>query len=64
MTTAALLKFPPPFADKKAKQHIPVVLIRREHFSDWLKKQKSHVKKICEQTGFQAQADKPAIVRN
>ncbi len=64
MTTIALLKFTLPFTDKKAKHHVPVVLIRQGEFDEWLKKQKPHVKKICEQTGFKAQPDRPAIVRN
>ncbi len=64
MTTASLLKFSSPFTDKKAKNHLPVVLVKSGNFPAWLKKQKPHVKKICAQTGFIGQSDKAVIIRD
>ena len=57
-------KFTTPFTDKKKKHNIPVVLLKAGNFETWLKKQKPHVKMLCEQTGFKGQPERAMIVRN
>jgi leucyl aminopeptidase len=62
--TNPLFKFTSPYADKKKSRHIPVILLKTDHFPAWLKKQKPHVKTICEQTGFKANAERILVVRD
>lgn len=61
---AELLKFVPPFLEKKRKHHIPVILLKADKFKSWISKQDSSVKHLCEQTGFKAQPERVIITRD
>lgn len=59
-----LFTFPKPFLTKAKAKNIVITPLNEKSFKSWIKKQKAHIKTICEQTGFAGQAGRTCIIRN
>ena len=62
--TKAFFKSPKSFVTSKKKTHIPVTLIAKDKFKDWLEKQKETLKAQAKAEGFDTQTSKVLVERD
>lgn len=53
-----------PFISKKRKSHIPVIIVRRKNFADWIKQQDKYIQSYAAECGFEGKTGQFMMLRD